>query len=575
MKAMKKIGEKLIPVTLNRTLLIDGEKRNYRQLQVLLTVIMITIALGPVFVTAALSYYNYSEMLQKEEASQLDMRLSVKIKTISSMVGNLKSVILFSARGQSQVDLIKKEKLEELYFRIKQEYPFVVDLGVIDHSGKQLAYYGPYNLLGSDYSQETWMKEVVSQGEYISNVYLGHRKVPHFTIAVADTDVRTNLPWILRVTINASTLQKFIDTIETTDSSDLFLIDEEGMLQTQSNVFGEALRKYVPAFVLDAGDAQPLDQSNTLHIIGKIPKTPWSLVIINEKYSHEDDWVMFRNKLALIVFTCIVVSVILVHFLVSIFTNTIKKSDKLQLTFLKDSEHRDRLASIGRLAAGVGHEINNPLAIINQKTGLIEDLMLLTSDFEHKETMADCLRSVNQSVERCKAVTHRLLGFARQQGVTLQELPANSILKEVYDFLENALMQNRINVKFQLEEDLPPVLSDHLQLQQIFLNIINNSIDAIGKDGEITIVSHMVAGEVRVVIQDDGPGMKDEVVKHIFEPFFTTKETGEGTGLGLSITYGLIKKLGGDITVRSTLGMGTAFTITIPTQRDNNDINRT
>ena len=126
-------------------------------------------------------------------------------------------------------------------------------------------------------------------------------------------------------------------------------------------------------------------------------------------------------------------------------------------------------------------------------------------------------------------------------------------------------------MELQLQDDLPLIASDQLQLQQIFLNIINNGIDAIGKEGTVSIMTHMAAGDVRVVIQDDGRGIEQEILPHIFEPFFTTKETGKGTGLGLSITYGLIKKLGGDITVRSQVGKGTAFTITLPIQGEKND----
>jgi two-component system NtrC family sensor kinase len=238
---------------------------------------------------------------------------------------------------------------------------------------------------------------------------------------------------------------------------------------------------------------------------------------------------------------------------------------------LQEAEHTDKLASIGRLAAGVGHEINNPLAIINQKTGLAEDLLDISTEFEHKKTIQGCLKVIDQSVERCKAITHRLLGFARRADVQNEALQVNDVIKEVVQFLENSMMHNRIRLEFQLQPDLPLIHSDHLQLQQVFLNITNNAIDAIGKDGQVTITTHVVAGEVRVVIQDDGHGIDSDILPHIFEPFFTTKETGKGTGLGLSITYGLIKKLGGDITVRSHVGQGTAFTITLPIHSEKND----
>jgi two-component system NtrC family sensor kinase len=254
-------------------------------------------------------------------------------------------------------------------------------------------------------------------------------------------------------------------------------------------------------------------------------------------------------------------------------SNLIRKADEMQMTMLQEAEHTDKLASIGRLAAGVGHEINNPLAIINQKTGLAEDLILISPDFEHKKAIEGCLKVIDQSVERCKAITHRLLGFARRADVHNEILQVNDVIKEVMQFLENSLMHNRIRLELQLQENLPLISSDHLQLQQIFLNIINNAIDAIGKDGLVTIMSHLVAGEVRVVIQDNGSGIDSEILPHIFEPFFTTKETGKGTGLGLSITYGLVKKLGGDITVRSHIGQGTAFTITLPIHSEEHDSN--
>ena len=234
------------------------------------------------------------------------------------------------------------------------------------------------------------------------------------------------------------------------------------------------------------------------------------------------------------------------------------------MTFLQEAEHKDRLASIGRLAAGVGHEINNPLAIINEKAGLVEDLLAVTPDFEHKKMITDSLKGISKSVIRCSAITHRLLGFAKRQEVKNQKLQVNDILREVMTFLENSMLTNRIKIDAQLQVDLPEVVSDQMQLQQVFLNILNNAIDAVGKDGNISVMSHVVAGDVRIIIQDDGPGIDDDILPHIFEPFFTTKESDKGTGLGLSITYGLIQKLGGDITVRSHVGRGTAFTVTIP-----------
>jgi two-component system NtrC family sensor kinase len=239
---------------------------------------------------------------------------------------------------------------------------------------------------------------------------------------------------------------------------------------------------------------------------------------------------------------------------------------------IKKAEHTNKLASIGRLAAGVGHEINNPLAIIDQKIGLIEDILAMSEDdFDHKGTILKSLQVVNQSVERCKVITHRLLGFARRTEVHAEQLDINEVIREVIQFLDNAMLYNRISLDLDLDDTLPLATSDRVQLQQVFLNIINNAIDAIGKNGLIRIRSLAAGSDLQISIEDNGPGIAEEVLPNIFEPFYTTKDTGKGTGLGLSITYGLIKKLGGDIGVQSHLGHGTTFTITLPLQNQNNE----
>ena len=564
---------KIFPYVFEDSIQTGLNRRSYKQFRIVLFSVMIAIAMGPVIMTAGLGYYNYKELLQKEERGQLESRLDGSIRSIEAMVDSLMSVVLFVARPNRYIELTTGDSLEQLFIRLKRQYNFFADLGVIDHEGIQQAYWGPYDLKGKDYFEELWFKEVVAKGLYISRVYAGYRQVPHFAIAVSHTDPMTRKIWVLRATIDAITLQKFVGAIKTNASDDLFLVDNDGIPQTRSEYYGQNFSK--SGLELRPGILHGLSQEgdNIFYGIGKIANTPWFLVLVEKQYIHHREWTEFRARLYTIVLTCLAINLLVVYGLVTMLTRLIRKADELQITMLKEAEHTDRLVSIGRLAAGVGHEINNPLAIINQKTGLAEDLLHISPDFEHKETIFGCLRGVDKSVERCKAITHRLLGFARRADVHNETLQVNDILKEVLIFLENSMIHSRIHVDLQLQDDLPLIASDHLQLQQIFLNIINNGIDAIGKDGTISITSHTVAGEVRVVIQDDGHGIEKDILPHIFEPFFTTKETGKGTGLGLSITYGLIKKLGGDITVRSQIDKGTAFTITLPTQSEEHDTN--
>jgi len=236
-------------------------------------------------------------------------------------------------------------------------------------------------------------------------------------------------------------------------------------------------------------------------------------------------------------------------------TTHIRESDKARQQLYSEAEHSNKLASIGRFAAGVAHEINNPLAIINQKAGLVQDLMEFSEDFSNKDIMEEAVGGIQGSVERCKTITHRLLGFARQTDVVTEEIDVNEILREVVEFLAKEATYNQIKIEFNLCNDVRKIWSTRGPLQQVFLNIINNAIDAIGNGGTILLSSKQINEEtLQVTIVDDGPGMPKDVLAHIFEPFFTTKETGKGTGLGLSITYGLVKKLGGSIKVKSKPG---------------------
>jgi two-component system NtrC family sensor kinase len=269
---------------------------------------------------------------------------------------------------------------------------------------------------------------------------------------------------------------------------------------------------------------------------------------------------------------CALVAVLVVFQLSEAITGHLREAGLKREQFLARAEQPNKLASIGRLAAGVAHEINNPLAIINQQAGLIQDIQEMSSDFPHKDMVEESLAGIQNSVKRCKAITHRLLGFAHQTKVEMEEVDINALLHEAVDFLAEEASYNQIGMEFILDQDIRRPWSDHGELLQIFLNIIGNAIDALaegGGGGRVTLSSQQVTPEtVRICIADNGPGMTAEVQQHIFDPFFTTKETGRGTGLGLSIVYGLTRKLGGTVNVVSVKGKGTEFELDLPVHQE-------
>jgi two-component system, NtrC family, sensor kinase len=227
-----------------------------------------------------------------------------------------------------------------------------------------------------------------------------------------------------------------------------------------------------------------------------------------------------------------------------------------------------KMAALGKMAAGIAHEINNPLAVIAEKAGWLKDL-LVEEDVAKSPNLKEFEETVGRieyHVDRAKKVTHRLLGFARRMEPVTEKVDVNKVLKETVGFLENEARFLNIYLRTDLDSSLPLITSDTTQLQQVFLNLMNNAIDAIGKNGEIKIKTSYLPQDrmVAVDVADNGPGIPKDVLAKIFDPFFTTKEVGKGTGLGLSISYTIIEKLGGKIKVASEVGKGTTFNILLP-----------
>lgn len=558
-----------------------------RGLSILLTILVLV----PLTIISVLSHNQYEQLLEKNELTHIMLSIEQGQNTIERFISKIQSIIKFVARDDRYEDLTDPENLEALFIRLQKEYPDFADIEIIDSEGKQKTYVGPYQLQAQDYSDQTWYQEVLLRGIYISNVFLGYRQVPHFVIAVSRKHPHREGSWVLRVTIDGKTLQRFVDTIRTTSVNDIFLVDANNIAQTRPQMYGEVglenilytiektknadITKFLSTY--DAGLPKESDiivqrhykGHDLLHASVQLEDTPWRVDMVKNLYLQGEAWYSFQLRLFTIFLGCAVVAIFVILKLSQAITNHIREADRKRHKFLAEAGHANKLASIGRLAAGVAHEINNPLSIINQKAGLVEDYIEMAGDFEYKEAMQKALDGVQNSVMRCKTITHRLLGFARQTEVQPEPLDINMVLEEVVGFLAQEATYSQIQICFELEHNIHTICSDKSQLQQVFLNITNNALHAIGSNGTIVIGSENVGEEnIRVTIRDTGMGMPPEVKRRIFDPFFTTKDTGKGTGLGLSITYGIIKKLGGSIEVESEVGKGTTFKITLPASHD-------
>lgn len=228
--------------------------------------------------------------------------------------------------------------------------------------------------------------------------------------------------------------------------------------------------------------------------------------------------------------------------------------------------HTQKLASIGELSAGLAHEINNPLAIIRQEAEWMR-LILKNQQLPAQELdeLQESLGQIIHQVDRSKEITHSLLDFARKREPVIQAVDVNKLIESMTLLVEKEAKHHHIKIIRQYDLNLPPVYGDAPQLRQVILNLLNNATYAIQKDGVITIATRKAGNNsLSIVVSDTGGGIPPENLPKIFDPFFTTKPPGKGTGLGLSISHGIIQKLGGQISVASTVGQGTTFTITLP-----------
>jgi len=218
----------------------------------------------------------------------------------------------------------------------------------------------------------------------------------------------------------------------------------------------------------------------------------------------------------------------------------------------------DKLASIGRLAAGVAHEINNPLGGITIYSHLaLEDLPKESSSYQN------LLKVVNLA-ERCKKIIKGLLDFSRQREFEIKSVNVNDIIEEIFSLVETQALFQNIEITKALDPNLPPIRGDKSQLQQVFINLTINAAEAMEDRGRLIVKTSVIDDFIEIKFSDNGTGIPPENIEKIFEPFFTTKSEENGTGLGLAVSHGIITEHKGTISVESTLNEGTTFTIKLP-----------
>ena len=470
-----------------------------------------------------------------------------------------------------------------------------VDLGFLREDGVQIAYAGPFNLLNADYSGSQWFRDALDHPFSVSDVFLGLRGKPHFTVSVRLE--KDGVKRVLRATVDFIAFSRLVESIRIGKTGLAYVVNSRGEMQTAlptgvppnlefilhsaSELFGRAPGSGEPAVsgaVAGSGPRSVVSEgpdgfgNASLYVMTPLKNGGWVLVFQQETSDALADLLSTRRLALIILFfggLAIAVKAVILSFRM---VGRIAGADREKEIMNERMVEASKLASLGELAAGIAHEINNPVAIMVEEAGWVEDL-LEEEDVMGSPNLEEFRRALAQiriQGARCREITHKLLSFARKTDHRPQEVRLNEVLDDVVGLSRQRIKFGNIRLTTRFADDLPVIRISPSEMQQVFLNFINNAVDAVDEKtgGEITVSTRLEGENIRVFVADDGMGIPQESLQRIFDPFYTTKPVGKGTGLGLSICYGIIRKWGGRIEVESVMGAGTVFRIWLPLNRD-------
>ena len=544
----------------------------YRSLTRNMILSVIVISLSPLILFSILIGYQFHTSYQNKVLDHLQEIVRKHKQNIDSFLNERLANVAMLVRVHSLKRLSSEAFLKEALSLFREEYGGVfVDLGLVDERGVQVAYAGPFELKRANYADSEWFKKAIQSPFYISDVFLGLRGLPHFIITVKPEGAR----WLLRATIDFVAFNSLVEATQLGKTGSAFIVNRNGDFQTRPRFEAAFHREMLTGFLsrkpveerVEVFENDDPSGRTFLSLMTPLKNGQWILVYLQDKTDAFADLYRAR-RLGIIIFLLGGLGIVGTSvFLSRRMVQRIARADREKEMMNEQVIEAGKLASVGELAAGIAHEINNPMAIMVEEAGWIEDL-LQEEEFQEGANLDEFKRAVKQikiQGKRCKEITHKLLSFARKTDPAIKVVQLNDLVEEIVALCEQRAKYSSIHINMNLMSPLPTIHASPSEMQQVLLNLINNAVDAMEKSGgSIDITTRLDGAYVVLDVADTGPGIPQANLARIFDPFFTTKAVGKGTGLGLSICYGIIHKMGGEISVNSAVGIGAVFHIRIP-----------
>ena len=543
---------------------------------------MIIVPFIPFMMAIGVSFYYFTTSLENNTEASMKRIVFDHRNMIESFLVERKADLEFVTNAFPYDEINHQQSIDSIFENLKKQSGAFIDLGLFDPQGLHVRYSGKYELQGKTYADEFWFKQVMQNGSYISDIFLGYRRIPHFVVAIRHGSGENT--WVLRATIDTLYFDRMISQVRIGKTGEAYILNKEGISQSERRSSNIQVMEKDPEFV-DLSKSEELihtfiktDSSGIKYLYATtwLKDKEWMLVVRQEK----KDAYRFLYTAAYInlVIMIIGLAVIIVAatFITARILKQIEKLGREKKNLGNQLIRAAQLAEIGEMAAGFAHEINNPLQIIKSEHAMIESILediSGTIDGVEKQNIneiEDSLSQIKLQVNRCSEITHAILRFGRKNEIRQQVLNPCRIIPEIVHMIEKKAEVNGIEIMQYFSEYTPKFMGDASQFQQVMLNLFNNAMDAVierhgSKGGMLKIETGIKDDKfLTIKITDNGTGISRENLSKIFSPFFTTKPVGKGTGLGLSVCYGIIESFGGTMEVKSEDKTGTAFIIILP-----------